>query len=65
MRRAIEASNEELQLISNLRDPRAFVNAQASLVKHHGHRYVEDIQQAIDMQLKADKTMVTDWKEPL
>jgi pimeloyl-CoA synthetase len=53
VRRAIEASNEELQLIGNLRDPRAFANAQAYLVKRHGQRYVEDIQQAIDIAAEA------------
>jgi hypothetical protein len=41
VRQAIEASNEQLQLVGKVGQPRAFANAQADLFKRHGQRYVE------------------------
>ncbi len=53
LRQATEAANEQLQVISRVRDPREFANAQADLVKRHGQRYVDSIKQAVDMTAQA------------
>jgi phasin family protein len=53
VQQAIEASNEQLQVLTQVRDPRAFADAQANLVKRHGHWYVEYIQQAVDVLAEA------------
>jgi hypothetical protein len=53
VQQAIEASNEQLQLVGKVRDPRAFANAQAELVKRHGQRYVESVQAAVDVVAEA------------
>jgi phasin family protein len=46
---AVEATNDQLQLIGRVRDPRGFASAQADLAKRHGQRYVETVKQAIDV----------------
>lgn len=46
---AIEAVNDQLQLLGRVRDPREYASAQADLVKEHGQRYVDSIKQAIDI----------------
>jgi phasin family protein len=53
VRQAIQVSNEQLQLVGKARDPRAFANAQADLVKRHGQRYVESVQEAVDVVAEA------------
>ena len=49
LQQAIEAGNEQLQLVGRVRDPRAFASAHADLVKRHGQRYVESVQEALDV----------------
>jgi phasin family protein len=46
---AVEASREQLQLVGKVRDPRAFANAQAELAKRYGQRYVESVQEAVEV----------------
>ena len=46
---AMEASREQLQLVGKVRDPQAFANAQAELVKRYGQRYVESVQEAVEV----------------
>jgi phasin family protein len=49
VRQAIQVSNEQLQLVGKARDPRAFADAQAELVKRHGQRYVKFVHKALDV----------------
>jgi hypothetical protein len=49
VRQALEASNEQLQLVGRVRKPRAFASAQAE----HGQRYVENVQEAVDVVAEA------------
>lgn len=56
IQQAYEATNDQLQVISKVRDPREFASAQADLVKTHGQRYVDSINQVIDVTAEA-------WKE--
>jgi phasin family protein len=53
VRHAVEASNEKLQLVGEVRDPWAFASAHADLVKRHGQRYVEYAQEAVDVVAEA------------
>jgi hypothetical protein len=53
IRQAYEASNEQLQLVSRVRGPKAFAFAQAELVKTHGQRYVDSVKQATDVTAEA------------
>jgi phasin family protein len=46
---AVEATNDQLQLVGRVRDPREFASAQADLAKRHGQRYVESVKQAVDI----------------
>lgn len=50
---AFEATNDQLQLVSRVRDPREFAAAQADLVKDHGQRYVESVKEAVDVVVEA------------
>lgn len=50
---AYEASNDQLQVFSKVRDPREFASAQAELVKTHGQRYVDSLKQIIDVTAEA------------
>jgi hypothetical protein len=50
---AFEVAGDELQLISQVRDPRQFASAQADLVKDHGKRYVDSVKQAVDIMVEA------------
>jgi phasin family protein len=52
-KQTIEAANEQLQVISRVRHPREFADAQAGLVKRHGQRYVDSIKQAVDITAEA------------
>jgi phasin family protein len=49
VKQASEAANEQLQLISRVRDPREFATAQADLVKRHGQLYVEQLKKTVDV----------------
>jgi phasin family protein len=49
LHQASEVANEQLQLISRVRDPREFASAQGDLAKRHGQRYVESVKQAVDI----------------
>jgi phasin family protein len=53
LNQAVEVTNDQLQLISRVRDPREFANAQADLAKSHGQRYVESVKQATDIVVEA------------
>jgi phasin family protein len=53
MQQTYEAANEQLQLISRIRDPREFAAAQAQLVKNHGQKYVDTIKQTVDSLAQA------------
>ena|SRR3712207_552125 len=53
VRQAIQASNEQLRVACQARDPRAFAKAQAELVKRHGQRAVESVQEAIEVVAEA------------
>lgn len=53
MRQSYEAANEQLQIISQIRDPREFASAQAKLVKSHGQKYVDTIKQTVDSLAQA------------
>lgn len=48
LNQAVEATNDQLQLISRVKDPREYASAQAELVKNHGQRYVDSVKEAID-----------------
>jgi len=53
MKQTYEAANEQLQLISRIRDPREFASAQAELVKSHGQKYADNINQVVDSLAQA------------
>ncbi len=44
-----EATREELELLSRVRDPREFATAQAELVRRHGQRYVDSVKQSVEI----------------
>jgi hypothetical protein len=46
---AIEAANDQLQLISRVKEPREYASAQAELVKSHGQRYIDTVKEAINI----------------
>ena len=48
MQQTYEAANEQMQLLSRIRDPREFASAQAELVKNHGQRYTDSMKQVVD-----------------
>ena len=48
-RQAAEAANEQLQLISRVRDPREFASAQADLVKRHGQLYTDQLKKTVEV----------------
>ena len=49
LKQAAEAANEQLQLVSRVRDPREVASAQADLAKRHGQRYVEQVKGTVDV----------------
>jgi hypothetical protein len=53
VKQAAEAINEQVQLVSRVRDPREFASAQANLVIRHGQRYAESLQQTVDIVAEA------------
>jgi hypothetical protein len=48
-----EAANEQLQLLSRVREPREFASGQAELVKRHGQLYVEQVKKTTDVIAEA------------
>lgn len=46
---AVEAANEQMQVLARIRDPREFATAQADLVKSYGQKYVESVNEAVDI----------------
>ncbi|MGH8503945.1 MAG: phasin family protein [Gammaproteobacteria bacterium] len=50
---AVEAANEQLQVLARVRDPRDFASAQADLVKSYGQKYVESVNEAVDIVAEA------------
>jgi hypothetical protein len=53
---AFQAAGDQLQLISQIRDPREFASAQRDLAKRYGQRYVDSVKQAVDI-------IVEGWQE--
>jgi|SRR5680860_181701 len=49
IQQAFEVSNDQLQTLGKMRDPREFASAQADLVKTHGQRYADTIKEAIEV----------------
>ncbi len=49
LKQAAEAANEQLQLISRVRDPREFASVQADLVKRHGQLYTEQLKKTVEV----------------
>jgi hypothetical protein len=52
-RQAAETANTQMQLISKIRDPREFARAQADLVKASGQKYVDTINQTVEVMTQA------------
>ena len=50
---AVEATNAQFQLLRRTGDLREFASAQADLVKEYGQRYVNCVNQAIDVTVQA------------
>jgi hypothetical protein len=48
-----EAANEQLQLLSRVREPREFASAQAELVKRHGQLYADQVKKTTDVIAEA------------
>lgn len=46
---AVEAANEQMQLVGKVRDPCEFATAQADLVKHHGQKYIESVKESVNV----------------
>jgi hypothetical protein len=53
LKQGSEAANEQLQLLSRVREPREFASAQAELVKRHGQLYVEQVKKTTDVIAEA------------
>ena len=53
LKQGAEAANEQLQLLSRVREPREFASAQAELVKRHGQLYVEQVKKTTDVIAEA------------
>ncbi|MBA2409076.1 MAG: phasin family protein [Gammaproteobacteria bacterium] len=53
---AVEAANEQMQVLARIREPREFATAQADLVKSYGQKYVESVNEAVDI-------VVEGWQE--
>ena len=53
LKQGSEAANEQLQLLSRVREPREFASGQAELVKRHGQLYVEQVKKTVDVIAEA------------
>jgi hypothetical protein len=54
--RALEAARDQLRLVTQAKDPRAWADAQANLVQSYGQRYIERANEAAGL-------MSTAWQE--
>ncbi len=50
---AIEATNDQVQLISRTREPRQYTSAQAELVRSHGQRYIDTVKEVVSVAADA------------
>jgi hypothetical protein len=50
---ALEAARDQLQLISQMRDPRGFAAAQADLLKGYSEKYLDSVNEAVDIVTQA------------
>jgi hypothetical protein len=50
---AFGAAGDQLQLVSQFRDPREFASAQANLIKGYGQMYVDCVNEAVDIVSEA------------
>ena len=53
LKQGSEAANEQLQLLSRVREPREFASAQAELVKRHGQLYADQVKKTTDVIAEA------------
>lgn len=53
LNQAFEVANDQLQLVGRVKDPREFASAQADLVKSHGQRYVDSLNEGVDIMVEA------------
>jgi hypothetical protein len=53
LKQGAEAANEQLQLLSRVREPREFASAQAELVKRHGQLYADQVKKTTDVIAEA------------
>lgn len=49
----MEAANEQMQLIGQVRDPKQYAWAQAGLLKNHGQRYVDSVKDSVNIIVEA------------
>lgn len=50
---AVEAANDQMQLIGRVKNPHEFAAAQADLIKAHGQRYVDTVKSSVDIMAEA------------
>jgi hypothetical protein len=50
---AIEATNDQVQLISRIREPRQYASAQAELVRSYGQRYIDTVKNVVSIAADA------------
>ena len=53
LKQGAEAANEQLQLLSRVREPREFASGQAELVKRHGQLYADQVKKTTDVIAEA------------
>jgi hypothetical protein len=53
---ALETARDQLRLVSQMRDPRAFASAQADLLKDYGQKYLTSVDEAV-------RIITTAWEE--
>ena len=53
LKQGAEAANEQLQLLSRVREPRESASAQAELVKRHGQLYADQVKKTTDVIAEA------------
>ncbi len=52
-RQAAEAANKQMQMIGKINDPSEFARAQADLVKDSGQKYVDSMNQMVELMTQA------------
>lgn len=53
LNQAVEAANDQMQLIGRVKNPHEFAAAQADLIKAHGQRYVDSVKNSVDILAEA------------